>query len=100
MRDCLPAPAPLVALLTLNKNDNEAEVVRQKIINYHFFKGEKNMEEFVDMELNVLPHVIAWTGRDNHGFSLLYCIVHSMPSLFDPDSKAAKLAAGAKRKRE
>ena len=94
-------PAPLSVLLGLNQNANKTEVVRQKIINYYFLNGENNMEEFVDMEVNVLPHVIAWTGRDGNGFSLLYCLVQSMPSLFDPDSKAAKLAAaGSKRKFE
>ena len=83
--------------LELNRNDNKAEVSRQKIISYHFSHGNNNMELFLDMELNVLPHAISWMGRNDVGRSLLYRFVSSMPALFDSDSRKVK-AAGNKRK--
>ena len=55
------------------------------------------MELFIDMELNVLPRAISWMGRNDAGHSLLYRFVHSMPSLFDSDSRNVKVS-GAKQK--
>ena len=84
---CLP-------YLELNKNDDKFDVARQKIIRYHFLNGEDNMQEFVSMELEVLPHAIGWTGRDDTGHSILYQLVRSMPSLFDYESMKAKATTG------
>ena len=70
--------------LELNKNENKFDVARQKIIRYHFCTS--NIEEFVDMELEVLPHAMGWASRDG-GHSILYQLVRSMPSLFDYESK-------------
>ena len=44
------------------------------------------MEEFVDMELEVLPHAMGWASWDGTGHSILYQLVRSMPSLFDSDT--------------
>jgi len=88
-------PNDINAYLELNKNENKAEVARQKIIRYHFLNGDSNIDKFVNMELNELPQVISWTGRNDVGLSLLYKLCRSMPALFDSDSKAK---AGAKRK--
>ena len=90
----------LVSLLELNQNDNKQEVARQKLIRYYFSNddgGIIKVEEFVDIELEVLPHAIAWAGRDDTGHSLLYKLFQTMPTLFDTDRKAN--AVGAKRKR-
>jgi len=90
----------LVSLLELNQNDNKHEVVRQKLIRYYFSNddgGIVKVEEFVDIELEVLPHAIAWVGRDDTGHSLLYTLFQTMPTLFDTDRKAK--GVGAKRKR-
>ena len=72
--------------LELNKRESKAAVVRQKIIRYYFMDGNKNMEEFVDMELNMIAYAIAWMGMDDFGLSLLYNFARSMPSLFDSES--------------
>lgn len=88
-------PNDLHAYLELNKNENKSEVVRQKIIKYHFNYGESNIQKFVNMELNELPQVISWTGRNDIGLSLLYKLCRGMPALFDSDSKAK---AGARQK--
>ena len=94
-----PSP-PVLFLLAMNEDEDKVEVARQKILRY----GDINMEEFVDMELGVLPHAIAWIGRDFGGLvemRLLYRLVKSVPFLFDfHDGKAkAKQRMGGKRKR-
>ena len=70
--------------LQLNGDSNKTEVARQKILKYHFLAGDDiNIQEFVAMEMKVLPHAIAWIGRDDAGNSLLYKFFHGMPSLFE-----------------
>ena len=88
----------LTSFFKLNQNDNKAEVARQKILQYHFSNGDNNIQDLVDMSLNVIPHAIAWVGRDDTARSLLYHLVHGMPSLFDFRGKA-KAVGGTKRKR-
>ena len=89
-------PKDIASYLKLNENEDKAEVVRQKILRYHFMNGTSNVEEFVDMELVELPQVISWIGRNDTGHSLLYKLCQHMPSLFDTESKAK--ATGTKRK--
>ena len=79
-------PPDLATFLTMNENDNKFEVARQKIIQYHFLNGEDNMQEFVDMELGVLPHAMGWVCLDGTGHSLLYQLVRCKPTLFDSDT--------------
>ena len=83
--------------MRLIQNDDKAEVARQKILKYHFHNREKNAEEFVGMELEVLPRAISWVGRKVDGLALLYNLLQSMPTLFDFESKAK--AVNGKRKR-
>ena len=99
--DSVPVDRALDSYLRTNGNDNKSEVVRQKIIQYYFLKDNSinNIEEFVDMELEVLPHAIAWMGRDDIAFPLLYQIVKNTPWLFDSDSKAKLLGEKRKKKR-
>ena len=78
----------LMSFFKLNQNDNKAEVARQKILQYHFSNGDNNIQDLVDMSLNVIPHAIAWVGRDDTARSLLYRLIHGMPSLFDFRGKA------------
>jgi len=89
----------LESLLQLNKNENKVEVVRQKILRYHFCNGSNNIEEFVDMDLGIMPHAISWIGKNEAGLSLLYKLCESMPSLFDSESKAKASQEEAKNKR-
>ena len=70
--------------LELNKSgDDKTEVARQKIIQYYFDNGDRNIQEIVDMELNELPHAIEWSGRNEAGLSLLYRLLRSVPFLFE-----------------
>ena len=60
-------PGDLVSLLELNKNKDKVEVARQKILQTHFSSDDdEKMQEFLDMELQVLPPLIAWIGRPTH----------------------------------
>ena len=63
-------PRDLASHLQLNCNINKFEVARQKILKYHFSTGESNVEEFVGMELEVLPRAMSWIGRENDGLAL------------------------------
>ena len=81
-------PRDLAVYLRMNENDNKHEVARQKILKYHFADGDEKVEEFVDMDMTVIPHAIAWIGRDSTGHYLLYNVVRSLPTLFDSDAKA------------
>jgi len=81
----------------LNKSEDKIEVARQKIIKYHFLNGESNIDKFVNMELTELPQAISWVGRNDAGFSLLYTLCKSVPTLFDSENKA-KVAECRKRK--
>jgi len=89
-------PEDIASYLKLNENDDKVEVVRQKLLQYHFVNGTCNIEEFVDMEWGELPQALAWVGRNDTGHSLLYKMCQSMPVLFDTESKAK--TTGRKRK--
>ena len=93
-------PPDLDSLVNLNEHENKKELVREKILRYHF-QDCSYMQEVLDMKLKVLPRAISWLGRaafgrDRENPSLLYQLLRSTPSLFE--SKSASMA-GAKRKR-
>ena len=90
-------PSHLADMLRLNRNNNnnKFEASRQKILRCHF--DGYQTQEFVDMDLEVLPNALAWCGKDYRGPTLLYHLIQSQPSLFD-SSRASKTGA-TKRKR-
>ena len=99
-------PDGLPSLLDLNWNKDKAEVARQKILQTHF-SDTSNIQELLDMELKMMPSVIAWIGRPKHiglsgksvsGLSTMFNLVRRLPDLFD--SNAQKKTNIAKRKRE
>ena len=57
--------------------------MRQKILFSHFQGENIDLEELLGMESDVMPHAIAWIGKDDMGYSLLYQLVRAMPSLVD-----------------
>lgn len=87
-------PIHLNALLELNKREVKAEIARTKVLIFYFAERDNSIEEFVSMEMNVLPHAIAWMARDDEGFDLLFQFVKGMASLFDTEANK-----GAKRRR-
>jgi len=97
----------LSSLLELNKNKDKAEVTRQKILHTHFSTNETSkLQEFLDMELQMMPAAIAWIvrplpigceGTQVSELSLLYNLTRRLPDLFD--SSAQKKPGEAKKKR-
>jgi len=78
--------------LELNKNTDKAEVARQKIIDVHFsnfnVKPVIDMQPFIDMDIGVIPHAIAWIAKgSNNQYNwrneFYRYFVRNMPSLFD-----------------
>ena len=71
--------------LQLNMNKNKVEVARQKIMEQHFSGSnlESNVHVFARMPVSVLPTAIEWIGRDNLGYSLMFCCVQSIPALLE-----------------
>lgn len=119
--------------LELNENKDKTEVARQKILQTHFSATEdydsdtedsddsdtedsdeddstnttSKIQEFIDMELEVIPTAISWVGRplsmgwrgtNVSGLSLMFNLMRRLPDLFD--SNAHKKSSVAKRKRE
>ena len=93
-------PSDLKDLLQINRENTQTEAARRKILNVHF-SDDFSMQPFIDMDLNALPHAIAWMARDAHGISLLYNFLRNT-SLFvdvggarktgnEPESKRQRL---------
>jgi len=107
--DDMNLPDDLLLYLELNKNKDKVEVARQKILQTHFlseYDTASNIQEFLDMDLEMMPSAIAWIGRPNRadwsgthvsGLSLMYNLSRKLPDLFDLCPQK-KLFAG-KRKR-
>jgi len=86
----------LLALLQLNKGANQSEshikkksyVIRQKILQTHL-TSDFDMEPFTkeDMTLKMIPHVLAWVGRDEEdaqSHSAMFSLLKEMPTLCAP----------------
>jgi len=105
----------LSAYSKLNENKDKVEVARQKILKTHFSNGDTSkIQELLDMELEMMPTVIAWIGRplpigwkyhvdwkDTNvaGLSLMYNLTKRFPDLFDSNAQK-KPSAAVKRKRD
>jgi len=91
-------------LSNINKNNNRSDAARKKIMKYHFNTSEdgtlsNGMQVISQMDLVVLPQVIAWAGRkhDDEGCTILYQLLRCIPELAE-DQTLTKTVVGAKRK--
>ena len=101
-------PDDLVSLVILNRNKDKVEVARQKILQTHFSDDDtSNNQEFLDMDLEVMPAAISWIGRPTRvdwngtnvsGLSLLYNLVRKMPDLIDTSAQKKQATAKSKSK--
>ena len=93
-------PRGLKSLLRMNTNKNKSKVARCKILRYRLLAAGRPIDigEFVHMGLKMLPHALAWIGRDKRGQSVLFNLLRSLPSILGSDKKVN--AMGTKRKRE
>ena len=72
-------PADVLSLLRINRENSVSQAARIKIINTHFSGSEINMLPFMEINLNVRPHAVAWMAKDMHVYELL----RAMPSLLE-----------------
>ena len=98
----------LVPYLVLNGNQDKTEVARQKILQTHFSSQDNDtskMQEFLDMELEIMPSVITWIGRPTpmgwsgsnvSGLSLMFNLMRRLPDLFDSTAQTKQAAAKGK----
>lgn len=84
-------PTPLLSLVEMNGSDPDKRIVVRRKILHHHFKDEFSIDPFVEsnMDLNVLPHVLAWIGQsaDSKSHSALFHLLQEMPelcSMYDP----------------
>jgi hypothetical protein len=71
------------SLLEMNKYDDKVEVARQKILKYHFSGGSGDLHVFDTMSETLMPHAIAWIGRNRIGSTLMFNFVRGFPVLFN-----------------
>ena len=57
-------PDDLASLLKISKKIIKVDAALGKIINCHF-SAMFSMQPFLNMELNILPHALAWMCRDD-----------------------------------
>ena len=60
-----------------------------KILKYHFSGGNRDLHEFARIPMTSMPFAVEWIGRNKLGFSLMYALVQSNPSVFVPVPTAA-----------
>lgn len=84
------------ALIQLNKGENKNEVIRQKVFRYYYSESN-NLHEIVNMEDELLPHLLSAIAKDSSEIQLMYRVVKIMPSLFDTEQKS--LSGKRKRKK-
>jgi hypothetical protein len=85
-------------LLILNYDEDKAKVARRKIVKYHFSRGNTGIHALSCMHEIVLPHAIAWIGRDEDGYSSMFNFVRCFPALFD-HSHALHAGIGSKKRK-
>jgi hypothetical protein len=72
-------PEDVTFLLKFNQECTESQAARLKIIMAHFSGCKINMQPFMDMDLCVRPHAIAWMGKGGN----LYDFLRAAPSLLE-----------------
>jgi len=99
LRGSVRPPRDVMLHLRRNKEEDKAEVARQKILKYHFSGRKKDIQVFARMPENHMPFAIAWIGRNNLGYSVMFDFVSSFPALFDiRHGPAARRSRRVKRK--
>lgn len=93
-------PSDVRILLQLNRENTTTEAARRKILDVHFSSGVFSMRPFIDMDLKVLPHAVAWMTRDEHGSSLLYKFVRNTTFLLNIGSGGTESEGEPKSKRQ
>ena len=80
----------VASLLYMNRNQSKSAVAREKILRYYLYTNV-DLQLFLDMELEVLPYVIDWIGRDNYGSTLMYQLFKRYPLCLNPIRRLARI---------
>ncbi len=80
-------PRGVFSLLLMNRAKNKGEILRAKILKYHFNDGAAVGPAFAGVQMTSIPSVIGWIGRDCVGFSAMYHLLRSMPWLVELNTK-------------
>jgi len=84
-------PEDLRTMLKLNdSSDCKAEIAREKILRCQMSTFDGINDEFVDMDLSVMPSAMSWIGWDDKGHSALYQLFRNLPGLFERNETVAK----------
>ena len=59
--------------------NSESQAAHLKIIKTHFSGHDSSMQLFLDMNLTVRPHAMAWMARDDN----VYHFLRTVPSLIE-----------------
>jgi hypothetical protein len=81
--DYAKCPDELASLLIMNKLEDKSEVVRRKLLMSCLLNKDTVGHVFGPMPATTLPSVVEWIGRDQLGFSAMYCLVQNIPSLLE-----------------
>ena len=85
------------SVLDMNKFEDKVEVARKKILNYHFSGGSGDLNVFATMPETLMPHVIAWIGRNKMESNLMFNFVRGFPVLFNVSKQSTSEAKKRKR---
>lgn len=101
-------PDNLKLYLDINRSNTKSEAARKKVFKTHF-RGNFDMQPFVDIKVGVLPLLVAWLAAtecnddcdgDNHDmFTAVYHFVKNMPVLFAYSCKPVKTGPDRKRQK-
>ena len=98
-------PDYILRLLKMNRNEDKAQVARQKILENYFYEGGNvrdnayQISVFAQMSKALMPFALEWIGNDDIGFSLMYKVVRGIPTLFGI-GHGQQQRAGAKKRRK
>ena len=98
IRNYQGVPGNVMSLLEINANQDKAQVVRQKILKYHFSGGSANIHIFSEMPESMMPYVLEWIGHNNLGYSLMHTVIRDFPTLLGNCNKPLYEGGGKKQK--
>ncbi|KAL9186789.1 hypothetical protein ACHAXT_010509 [Thalassiosira profunda] len=90
-------PSDLRNSLIINRENGPVEAARRKILDVHF-GGEFSMDPFLEMDLKVVPRLVSWMARDDHGSTLLFQYVRRSACLFERTTPSLEMQSAKRMK--
>jgi hypothetical protein len=82
--------------LLLNMDENKAEVIRNKILQYYFV-AKFDVSPFSNMALSILPEVMNQIEEDDDKLSAIYRLLQCIPELCNVSARASREQHDSKR---